>query len=115
MVTVDLSKAFDSAKRNLVEASIADLNLDEDLDKAIRLFLQEGACEIEHKGQKGQVNSSRGLKQGSKNAPFEWNLLTIHLLKAVAQRKGLKWLQQHVIIYADDMLLKWNFHSQAFF
>ena len=111
MITLDLAKAFDSVSRTHVSASVRMLELEPELEQLLLMFLAEGSYEISHKGHHGVISCSKGIKQGSKEAPYEWCLASILLLSTIAKVKGLSWVQEHVVVYADDFILKWSLHS----
>ena len=113
MVTIDLTKAFDTVCRQHVSDGLKMLSLEPELEQALNMFLAGGTYEVLHKGLKGIVQSTRGIKQGSKEAPFEWGITTIFILDKIAKAKGLQWLQQHVVVYADDFILRWSIQDLA--
>ena len=113
MVTLDLTKAFDTVCRQHVAEGLKMLSLEPALEQALNMFLAGGTYEVLHKGLKGLVHSTRGIKQGSKEAPFEWGITTIFILDKIAKAKGLQWLQKHVVVYADDFILRWSIHDLA--
>ena len=76
----------------MVEAGIDDMHLDANLAKALKIFLQGGTCEIAPNGNLGTVESSWGLKQGSKDAPFERTVFVIQVLGEIVRDKGLRWV-----------------------
>ncbi|CAE7246572.1 unnamed protein product [Symbiodinium microadriaticum] len=115
LITLDLTKAFDAVPRGLIADSIKMLQLSEDLERAFLPCLEGGVYDIRHKGESAQVNSSRGIKQGRKEAPFKWCAATVLLLANLAKSKGLKWIHQHVLAYADDFILRWRYSSVALF
>ena len=111
MVTLDLEKAFDSVSREHVSDSIRMLGLEPGLEQLMLMFLAEGSYEIVHKGHYGVISGSKGIKQGSKEAPYEWCLTSILLLGRLVKMKGLRWVQDHIVVYADDFILRWKLRS----
>ena len=111
MVTLDLEKAFDSVSREHVSDSIRMLGLEPGLEQLMLMFLAEGSYEIVHKGHYGVISGSKGIKQGSKESPYEWCLTSILLLGQLVKMKGLRWVQDHIVVYADDFILRWKLHS----
>ena len=76
------------------------------------IWLQGGSFSIQHKGHSAVVPCTKGVKQGSRGGPFQWNLVTRYLLWQFAQRKGLGWVQDHVLNFADDYHLSWVADSE---
>ena len=55
----------------------------------------------------GYVTASRDIKQGSKDAPLLWTLVMSAILLDLKARYSLAWLRDHVVVYADDVHLRW--------
>lgn len=60
----------------------------------------------------GHVIARRGIKQGSKDAPLLWTLVMSAILMDLQARFSLEWLRDHVVVYADDVHLRWIIMSQ---
>ena len=55
----------------------------------------------------GHVIACRDIKQGSKDAPLLWTLVMSAILLDLKARFSLAWLRDHVVVYADDIHLRW--------
>ena len=70
MISLDMSKAFDSIKRTVVQAAIRDLQLPQDIESLRLMWMQGGTYAIEHRRIKCQIEARKGIKQGSTDAPL---------------------------------------------
>lgn len=55
--------------------------------------------------------AQRGIKQGAKDAPLLWTLTMILILVDLQARYSLAWLRDHIVVYVDDIHLRWVFKS----
>ena len=111
IVTLDLTKAFDSIPRQHIEAAIDRMKLSSTLANLLKLFVAHGEYEVTHRGLSETFSCARGIKQGSKEAPFEWCLATVLILDCMITKYGQTWVQEHLVIYADDFLMRWNYRA----
>ena len=109
---IDLSKAFDQVPRALVKASIRAAGFTEATEVSMLVWMHGGHFEIPHKGLQVDVTCSKGIKQGSRGGPSEWNLLTRYLLWKLSHVKSMSWVAHHVTNYADDFHLFWAGRSE---
>ena len=58
-----------------------------------------------------RVSSERGVRQGCPLAPSLWTLVTVALLRAMASTESLDWIQHDTTMFADDLLLQWEYSS----
>ncbi|CAE7585849.1 unnamed protein product, partial [Symbiodinium microadriaticum] len=58
-----------------------------------------------------RVSSERGVRQGCPLAPSLWTLVTVALLRAMAGTESLDWIQHDATMFADDLLLQWEYSS----
>ena len=63
---------------------------------------------IPHKKLVGEILATRGIRQASKDGPILWTLCMHLVLSDLAARYSCTWLHDHVIIYADDVHLRWS-------
>ena len=111
----DLSQAFDGVPRGLVEDSIRAAGFTPETEATLMIWLHGGVFQIQHKGLQTTVPCTKGVKQGSKGGPYQWNLVTRYSLWKLAQAKGIHWVQTHITNFADDYHLAWAGSSEIFF
>ena len=109
---VDLSQAFDRVPRQLVEESVKAAGYSPAIEAALLIWLHGGIFQLNHKGMRADVPCTRGVKQGSRGGPLQWRLVTRYIFLQLAQTKGVEWLQQHVLNFADDFHGAWIGHSE---
>ena len=107
-VSLDMNKAFDSVSRNTVSLAILGLQLPPDLQTMIHTLLSPHKYYIPHKKLVGEILATRGIRQGSKDGPILWTLCMHLVLTDLAARYSYQWIHEHVIIYADDVHLRWR-------
>ena len=112
-VSVDLEKAFDAIDRNLVIRAIQLFDLNSDLQLLVQSWLHKHEYCIPHKELVGRLTASRGIKQGSKDAPLLWTLSVYLFLHHLLACYDLQWITSHVIIYADDIHFRWIIDSPS--
>ena len=76
------------------------------------IWLHGGCFQIQHKGHHTLVPCTKGVKQGSRGEPYQWNLVTRYLLWQFA-KKSISWIQSHVLNFADDYHLSWMADSEV--
>ena len=109
---LDLSRAFDQVSRALVEESVQSAGFSPEIESAILVWMHGGRYEIQHKGLSAEIPCSKGIKQGSKGGPYEWSLIARYVMMRLLQQKGLSWLQQRMVNFADDNHLSWQGSSE---
>ena len=112
-ICVDLSQAFDRVSRSLVEESIRQAGFTREVEASLTLWLHGGTFRIDHKGHSVDIPCTKGVKQGSRGGPYQWNLVTRYLLWQLAKQKGHQWILDHVINFADDYHVSWIGHSET--
>ena len=112
-VSLDLEKAFDAIDRNLVLRAIQRFEMNPDLQLLVQSWQHKHKYCIPHKDLIGHVTASRGIKQGSKDAPLLWTLSMYLLLDHLMASFDLPWIISHIVIYADDIHLRWLIDSSA--
>ena len=105
--SLDLEGAFDAVPRPYLVHSLRRLGVDEDLVQLLMGFhhgaryrMAVGVCE-------GSIESSCGIKQGCKVAPFLFVAFTIAIMDELQQRLTSEWLTEGFTFYADDALASW--------
>ena len=107
-VSLDMNKAFDSVSRNTVSLAIRCLQLAQDLQTMIHTLLSPHKYYIPHKKLVGEILATREIRQGSKDGPILWTLCMHLVLSDLAARYSCTSIHDHIIIYADDMHLRWS-------
>ena len=110
-ISLDLTKAFDSVPRSTLIQCLQQLQIPDNIKHPLIAFLAPSPCYVNHKQHQHHFQATRGLRQGSTDAPFAWSVLMWSICDHLSKSHGLEWVQQHVTIYADDILLQWKFHS----
>ena len=54
-----------------------------------------------------------GRPRLSRGGPYEWNVITRFIMWKMSQRKGLKWVQDHRLNFADDWHISWTGHTDT--
>ena len=57
------------------------------------------------------MTASRDIKQGSKDAPLLWMLMMNFILLDIQARLSLEWLRDDIVVYVDDVHLRWEIRS----
>ena len=63
---------------------------------------------IPHKKFVGEISASRGIRQGSKGGPILWTLCMHLMLSNLAARFLCQWLHDHLLIFINDIHLRWS-------
>ena len=106
-ISLDMEKAFDTVTRSLVLQALDQYQFDVDALRLIHSWLAPHKYCIPFKQLIGHVIACRGIKQGSKDAPLLWTLAMSAILLDLKARYSLAWLRDHVVVYADDVHLRW--------
>ena len=108
-----MEKAFDTVRRDLVLHALNQINLPPDVLHMIQTWLAPHKYHIPFKSLVGTIDASRGIKQGSTDAPILWTLCMYLIMQELLQRYSHAWLHDHLIVYADDVHLRWTLNSTA--
>ena len=106
-VSLDMEKAFDTISRNVVDGALAILSLHPDVLTMIHAWLAPNQYYIPFKDLVGHLITTRGIQQGSKAAPLLWSLYMHLLMVDLLARYSHTWLHEHLIVFADDVHLRW--------
>ncbi|CAE7683045.1 Pol, partial [Symbiodinium necroappetens] len=63
----------------------------------------------------GRHTTTNGLKQGCCIAPFLWSFYTVAVMHTLRDKLGSEWLQQALVLFADDHWCQWIIKSKADF
>ena len=105
---VDLSKAFDKVSRSHLREAILDCEFSQEIEHALVFWLENNNFTVTSHDQAATFSCNRGIKQGSREAPFLWNVFFRFLLKKASQTLGWKTIQRILTIYADDTHGAWE-------
>ena len=111
-VTLDLQQAFDQVNRPFVISCIDALDFPPDVALGLKTSLLSGEYELQHKGERCNIAAHRGIKQGAKDAPLLWNVVTLGTIKRITDKLGKDWVRNHQTIFADDTHTAWTCHSE---
>ena len=110
-LSLDLSEAFDRMPRDRLGPGLDQVNCPPELKVLLQAWLHGAAYHIGHRGQTCQIVPTRVTRQGCVASPLQWNvcLLDILVQYIASIDQPLEWLRAHLISYADDLVLKWEF------
>ena len=112
MVSVDCSKAFDTVDRQVLKSELCSAGVHpEDVDFIMRMHTAISYHPVP-KDPRRAVHSTRGVRQGCALAPSLWSLITVALLRALAEKCGTQWVTDLVTMYADDLLETWEVYTR---
>ena len=110
-LSIDTSKAFDTVDRGVLEHELKTARIPEpELTLIMSLHQNIGYWPAGPESDV-RVSSERGVRQGCPVAPSLWTLVTVALLRAMAGTESLHWIQHDATMFADDLLLQWEYHS----
>ena len=110
-LSIDTSKAFDTVDRSVLEHELKTARIPEpELTLIMSLHQNIGYWPAGPESDV-RVSSERGVRQGCPLAPSLWTLVTVALLRAMAGTESLHWIQHDATMFADDLLLQWEYHS----
>jgi hypothetical protein len=108
IVSLDLSKAFDTVSHKSIIRALKRVNLDQ---KTINYLINnyENTTTRVTCGQTttGRIEFKRGVKQGDPISPIIFNILLDELITKLQEKIGIKWGERNLscIAYADDIVL----------
>ena len=110
-LSIDTSKAFDTVDRGVLERELKTARVPEpELTLILSLHRNIGYWPAGPTSDV-RVSSERGVRQGCPLAPSLWTLVTVALLRTMADTESLHWIQHNATVFADDLLLQWEYHS----
>ena len=112
-VSLDMEQAFDMVRRDIVLQALSMFDLQPDVLHMIQIWLAPHKYPIPFKSLVGAITATRGIKQGSTDAPIIWTLYMYLIMTDLLQRYSHSWLHEQLIVYADDVHLRWSLNSIA--
>ena len=110
-ISLDLSNAFDTVQRAHIAAGMTTCALSASLQTLLLSWLTEVQYFVSHKGHTACIDVNKGIRQGCVASPFFWLMWSRWFLRRIEEQYGLQWIQQHLALYADDIIGLWNFHT----
>lgn len=107
MLSLDLSKAFDTVCRQRLFQGLQSLGVSESILNLLKSIYQHTSFTFEHKGCYREFRTTRGIRQGCKAAPALWTAQAALLLHAIADATKHDWMLDNSTTFADDC----NFHQ----
>ena len=113
VLSLDLSKAFDSVNRAGLMKALEDLGVDACTRTHVQQLHSDTTYHMTVSGVPIAVSVTSGIKQGCKLAPILWSALTLALLDQLAEDQGLseRDINRLITLFADDFLAKGHFRS----
>ena len=112
-ISLDMEKAFDTISRSMVSRALHVFDMSADLQHLVHSWLAPHRYCISHKELVGMFQASGGIKQGSKDAPFFWTISMYLILHDLLAQYDHAWITSHILIYADDIHLRWIITSPS--
>ena len=112
-ISLDMEKAFDTISRSMVLRALHIFDMSNDLQHLVHSWLAPHKYCISHKELVGIFQASGGIKQGSKDAPFFWTINMYLKLHDLLAQYDHAWITNHILIYADDIHLRWILTSPS--
>ena len=105
VLSLDLTKAFDSVVRSKLFQALTSLGADRNIIAMLSQIYDKTSFSFWHRGQYRSLPTQRGIRQGCKAAPILWTLFSAWILENAAQINGWEWLCDVVTAFADDFCL----------
>ena len=113
VLSLDLSKAFDSVNRQGLMQALEQLGIDASTRQHVQQLHTDTTYHMTISGVPIAVSVTSGIKQGCKLAPILWSALTLALLEQLAENQALDEgeIARLKTLFADDFLAKGHFRS----
>ena len=113
VLSLDLSKAFDSVNRQGLMHALEQLGVDARTRQHVQQLHTDTTYHMTISGVPIAVSVTSGIKQGCKLAPILWSALTLALLEQLAEGQALDEceINRLITLFADDFLAKGHFRS----
>ena len=114
-LSLDLSQAYDLASRPIIYGTLAAHGVSQDTISAIKQLHCNAQYVFRSGPNIGRHTTTNGLKQGCCIAPFLWSFYTVAVMHTLRDKLGAEWLQQALVLFADDHWCQWVIKSKADF
>ena len=113
MLSLDLSRAFDTLTRSALESSLQAADVPGDLCQAILQIHNQCRYTGRHHAHEGTFPMEVGVRQGCALSPLLYTLYTVHLMERIAARTSAEWVRAFFTVFADDKHLAWRIETVA--
>ena len=107
MFSLDLIAAFDTVPRRKLAEALLHVGVSEDCVHLLMQFHEGSNYSFKVGDHAARVETTCGIKQGCRVAPYLFIALTIHVMDSLETKLGGEWLRDHFTFYADDALATW--------
>ena len=115
ILSLDLTKAFDSVLRSKLFQALHSLGADPTIIAILSQIYDQTTFSFWHRGQYRTLPTQRGIRQGCKAALILWACFCAWILETAAQTNDWDWIREVVTAYADDFCLHCQITSSADF
>ena len=111
-ISLDLTKAFDMVPRAKLFDSLVLCGISAPLHSLLRSIYSQTSFSFNHRGHSRTFETLRGIRQGCKAAPILWCCYAALILTRAAESMSWTWVMEHILMYADDILIYHIVHHQ---
>ena len=111
-LSLDLSKAFDNVSRPTIYRTLLAKGVSPTVVQAIQHLHFEARYHYRVGEYEGSTNTSNGIKQGCKIAPYLWSYFTIAFMLLLKDQRSQAWIEEILTIFADDCWGAWIIQQQ---
>lgn len=104
ILSLDLKQAFDRLPRDELARGLQRCHCPDNIATVLIHWLVDARYELQHRGDQTWIHTSRGVRQGCKAPPLEWNAFLIRVITYIGQQtmEGTDltvadWLRQHLL------------------
>ena len=109
---MDLHLAFDQLPRPTLLEALNRVELNPSLFTLLMAWHQQTHYHLNVNDTHRCIQVSRMVRQHCCAAPFLWSCTMALLLDKLSQRIPLRWIQQHITVFADDIHVACTFHTE---
>ena len=111
IVSLDLSRAFDTVPRQSLYEALHRVGVPATLINFLKHIYHHTVCEFSYKGAKRVYKTEKGIRQGCSAAPTLWALYTADLFVELSKVLPSSWVKEMLTLYADDLCIHCHFWS----
>jgi len=111
MLSMDLSRAFDSIPREALQRALCHAGVPEPLQQAVLQLHERCLYRVRHKGYSQSFNMRIGIRQGCVLSPYLYALFTCIIFDEIARRTDSAWAATALTLFADDSHVAWTIDS----